>query len=267
MPQVSIIIINYNTFELTCKCIDSVYTFTKAVNFEIILVDNASSEKDPEQFQIRFPNIRLIKSEVNLGFAKGNNLAVSRSKGEVVLLLNSDTELKEDAISICYKELMKDKQAGIITCKLVYPDGRLQHNCQSFPSFAKQLLEKMRFHKLLSKENQSKIFQGFYWDYSKPGYPDWVWGTFFMFKKELIQKLPENKLNEDYFMYVEDMKWCFDAKQVGYRILYSNSTSVLHLHGASGAASNGLIMKNYLDFLKRNYSFINYWLLRTVMFK
>ena len=95
---VSIIIINYNTFELTSQCIASVEEQTKGIAYEIILVDNASKECSPQQFTAKFPTIHLIESSVNLGFAGGNNLGIAAAQGDVILLLNSDTKLINNAV-------------------------------------------------------------------------------------------------------------------------------------------------------------------------
>ena len=91
--ELSVIIINYNTFALTNKCIETIYQFTKGVEFEIILVDNASAECDADLFKKNFPDITLIKSTTNLGFSGGNNLGIQQASGEYILLLNSDIEL------------------------------------------------------------------------------------------------------------------------------------------------------------------------------
>src|SRR4051812_12404319 len=97
--QVSIIIVNYNTFELTSDCIRSVIAFTIGLEYEIILVDNASTECAPEEFLKEFPAVQLVKSETNGGFAYGNNLGIQHASGTRILLLNSDTALTEDSIS------------------------------------------------------------------------------------------------------------------------------------------------------------------------
>lgn len=261
MTQVSIILLNYNTFELTGKCIESILTHTKDVSYEIILLDNASTEKDPIAFKQRFPSLHLIQSKTNLGFAKGNNEAIKSAKGQVILLINSDTELLEDSISICYKELLQEDKNGVMTCRLVYPNGNTQHNCQSFPSLSKFVFEKLRLHKLVGQQRRSKILQGFFWDHEKPGKPDWVWGTFFMFRATLLQKLPEKKLNEDYFMYVEDMKWCFDIRQAGFDVCYSPSTKIVHHSGGSAGNTNELVLLNQTHFINKNYSRLKAWFL------
>lgn len=240
---------------------ESVFTHTKDLNFEIIVLDNASTERDAGEFKNRFPNIHLIQSETNLGFAKGNNLAIQSCKGEVLLLLNSDTELLENSISICYNDLIKEKETGVITCQLISSGNSTQHNCQSFPSYWKYLFEKSRLHKLVSKKTKSTYLQGHYWNYTEAGYPDWVWGTFFMFKKKVLEALPLQQLYDDYFMYVEDMKWCWDIRKAGYSIKYLPQTKVKHLLGGSSAKANELIVKNQTHFIEENYGKWHAWLL------
>src|SRR5712675_1513772 len=97
--QISIIIINYNTFNLTSNCIRSVIQFTRGLKYEIILVDNASTECDPENFLEEFPQVKLIKNKINGGFAYGNNEGIRQASGEFILLLNSDIVLQEDSVS------------------------------------------------------------------------------------------------------------------------------------------------------------------------
>lgn len=234
---------------------------TQKVSYEIILLDNASTEKDPLEFKQRFPSVRLIQSKTNLGFAAGNNEAIKNAKGEVILLINSDTELLEDSVSICYDSLLNDNKTGVLTCRLVYPNGITQHNCQSFPSLSKFVFEKLRLHKIVGQHLRSKILQGFFWDHEKPGKPDWVWGTFFMFRTTLLQKLPEKKLNEHYFMYVEDMKWCYDIRQSGYEVCYIPSTKIVHHSGGSAGNTNELVLLNQKHFINENYSRLKAWLL------
>src|SRR5580765_4129196 len=118
---VSIIIVNFNTFKYTCTCIKSIIQYNQKQNFEIILVDNASSECDANLFLSKFPEIKLIKNKKNLGFAKANNIGIKAALGDIILLLNSDTELVTDAINMCATELKKNKHIGVISAKLTYP--------------------------------------------------------------------------------------------------------------------------------------------------
>jgi len=235
--QLSIIIINYNTFSLTCKCIASLYEFTKNLDFEIILVDNASTECDAELFKTQFPKIVLIKSPENLGFAKGNNLGLQHAKGEYILLLNSDIELIENSISVCLEKMQNNSQIGVVSPQLIYPDGTIQHIAGRFPSIGYELIELFRLHKIFG----SKSLLGFYFDYQTETYADWVWGAFFLTKKEIIEKMPQKKLPDDFFMYFEDVQWCYFIKQLGYKILYTPETKAIHYVSASSKANGEAI--------------------------
>lgn len=262
MYGLSIIIINYNTFEITLKCIASVYENLKEDNFEIILVDNASVECEPDLFLEKYPTIHLIKSATNVGFAKGNNLGIEKAKYDTILLLNSDAFLTDNSTWEAVQYLQKNKNVAVITGQLQYPDGRLQHNCQSFPHVAKSIIEKLRLHKLLSKNKRGTFLQGFYFDYAQKGHPDWVWGAYFMFRKEKLEKLPHQQLNDDFFMYGEDMLWCFEFRKLGYEVVYFPQIKIIHLLGGSSGKAQEWINENYRQFLKKNYSFVHRFLLR-----
>src|SRR5258705_744475 len=125
MIDLSVIIINYNTFDLTCNCIFSVTEHTKNIRYEIILVDNASTECDAGLFVKKFPQVKLIKNPVNSGFAKGNNLGIDRAGGNYILLLNSDTVFKNNAAEIVFDFLKHNESYGIGTAQLQYPDGTI----------------------------------------------------------------------------------------------------------------------------------------------
>jgi GT2 family glycosyltransferase len=130
--QLSIIMINYNTFTLTCNCIQSIREKLVDVEYEVILVDNASVECDPNLFKEKFPWITLVVNPVNTGFTGGNNTGIEHSKGDYILLLNSDTELINNAPKICLDYLMQHKEVGIVSCQLTYPDGSIQYNTRRF---------------------------------------------------------------------------------------------------------------------------------------
>src|SRR5258708_6435494 len=124
--QLSIIIINYNTFQFTCNCIQSIHEKLIDVEYEIVLVDNASVECDANLFKEKFPDINLVISKINTGFTGGNNLGIENSKGEYLLLLNSDTELINNAPKICLDYIRQHKEVGMVTCQLLYPNGKIQ---------------------------------------------------------------------------------------------------------------------------------------------
>lgn len=232
--QVSIIILNYNTFKMTCDCIASILEKTKVVSYEIILIDNASTECDPNLFIEKFPEINLVISEVNLGFAKGNNLGISKAKSDTILLLNSDTILLNDAISLCFHKLMNKNEIGVITAKLLFPNGDVQHQCRPFETISLNLTERFRLHKFWSKEKRGEKLLGGYFSHLTEIECDRIWGTFFMFKKSILDRFPENKLSDQFFMYGEDNEWCYQLRKfTNYKILYYPDAEVIHLMGGS----------------------------------
>ncbi len=140
MIHLSIIIINYNTFDLTSKCIASIIKFTTGVNYEIILVDNALTEREPEEFQRLFSTIKMIKNSSNLGFAGGNNSGLKIARGDIVLLLNSDVEILNNVIGECCQKVKRMPLVGVITCKLVIETEMYNINADDFhPFFSKSL--------------------------------------------------------------------------------------------------------------------------------
>ncbi len=251
--DVSIIIINYNTFELTRNCISSVIASTSGLNYEIIVVDNASSEKDISLLLHQFPLISIIKSQSNLGFAKGNNLGIKEANGNYVVLLNSDTILIENTFLKLFTYMESNSQPGVVSPKLIFPDGRHQSVAQRFPSIKYSLIEFLRIQKLLPSRNAGRLLLGAFFSHKETVKADWVWGTCFMFRKSILSQLPEKKLDETFFMYYEDMQWCMDIGQLGYEIHFFADSEVVHLMGGSSGQKNGMMEENGNIFLCKNY--------------
>lgn len=264
MIDLSIIIVNYNTYDLTLRCIESVHNFTHGVNFEIILVDNASTECNAVVFKEKFPSIILVKNNENVGFARGNNIGISNASAESILLLNSDTQVIDNSICTSFKLLkeMKERGVAVVTGKLIYPNGQVQYQCGRFPSIKLLLFEIFRLQKLLSKTKAGELMLGGFFDHQRPVYPDWIWGTFFMFSKDILRVFPDGKLSETYFMYQEDLEWCYYIRKAGFKIYYDPKISLIHIFSGSSVsqAQNELksarLKKNFDDFLDRHYGLI-----------
>lgn len=236
--DVSIIIINYNTFDITSECIRSVYKKTKGLNFEIIVVDNGSVECNPIRFEEDFPQIILVKSVTNLGFARGNNLGIQYAKGKVILLLNSDTKLLNNAVLIGYNRIFQSEKIGALTGKLLYSDGRVQFNAGRFPSIKLIVVEIFRLFYFMPPSTREKVLLGGYFTYNKEIYPDWVWATFLLIKRSVINDFPNGRLPEDFFMYEEDKQWCYYMRRNGFEILFSPEPHILHYGSGSSKQSN-----------------------------
>jgi GT2 family glycosyltransferase len=237
--MLSIVIINYNTFEMTCRCIESIIQYTTTIPYEIILVDNASTECDADLFKNRFPSIKLVKNPENNGFSKGNNLGIKQANGDVILLLNSDTYFEGsniDDIGTAYKTLknLSSIRVGVLSVPQLFPDGKFQHNARRFKTIWWELLDLFRFIPyLLPKYRREQLMLGKYFDGKGNVNCDWVSGAFFMFLRKIVDELPGQKLNDDFFMYGEDCQWCYDIAKLGYAIRFYAVPRVYHINRGS----------------------------------
>ncbi|MHA6246730.1 glycosyltransferase family 2 protein [Pontibacter sp. CAU 1760] len=241
MVDVSVLILNFNTFDLTCACIQSVYNHTKQVTFEIILVDNGSTECHPNLFKEKFSDIILVESDTNLGFAKGNNLGLRYATGMMVLLLNSDTELLNDSISIGFQRLAKSKGIGALTGKVITPAGEVQHVAQRFPSISLLLLQVLRLFHFMPSPKRAEAFLGEYFSYDREIYADWIWATFFLIRREAISTFRGGKFPEDFFMYEEDKLWGYYLRKKGYDLLFTPLPLILHHVSGSSKESSDIV--------------------------
>jgi GT2 family glycosyltransferase len=231
--QLSIIFVNWNSLDYLRESIASVYQFTCATQFEIIVVDNASPEGGVDAISQAFPGVIVIKSPKNLGFAGANNLGFAHSTGEFVLLLNPDTQLFEPSIDIMMDRARKLPNAGIIGCKLLNTDRTVQlTSIQSFPSLANQILDA---EVLLTKWPKSRL-----WGIA-PLFDDGVdtlpvqviTGACMLLRREVFEQV--GRYSEDYFMYGEDLDLNYKVAKHGLTNYYVGATSLIHHGGRSSS--------------------------------
>ena len=239
--DVSIVIVNYNTFQLTSNCISSIYEKTKNIEFEIILVDNNSTECNPKRFKETFPKIKLVESKKNLGFSKGNNFGIKSAKGKYILLLNSDTILLNNAVKLAYERIRQDEQIGVLSCKLILPNNSIQPSVHPFPSIFKEFLLLIHARNFVKRETWNNFFLGNLANYEKEILTDWVSGAFFMFPKNILKEFPGNRLHDYLFMYEEDILWCYFIKRkLNLKILYYPFSKVMHYNGGSSSRDKSI---------------------------
>jgi GT2 family glycosyltransferase len=129
--RLSIVIVNWNTSQLLQVCLESIYRYPPEFGFEVLVVDNASTEFDETAMRSQFPHATFIVNQFNLGYAEGNNQAIAHSRGKYVLLLNPDTELKDDALAKLVQFMDTHPDAGAAGCRLVRPNGTIDRSCRS----------------------------------------------------------------------------------------------------------------------------------------
>lgn len=248
--QVSILIVNYNTSELLINCIKSIYKQTSFIEFEIIVVDNHSSDDSVSKVRKDFPNVKVIENNQNIGFAKANNQAINESTGEVILLLNSDTIVLDGAIEKSFRFFKDHPDAGVVGCKLMNPDRSLQPSCRSFPSLLNYLSESFFLYKLFPKSQIfGRPFMTFL-DYKNIVKVDVVTGAFMMIKRDVLDHV--GLLDDGFFMYSEETDFCYRVRKNGWQIYYYPGAQIIHIRGGT---SEQLAAQMFLELHKSQIRF------------
>lgn len=229
--ELTIIIISFNTRDMTKNCIESVLSHTRNIEFEIIVVDNNSNDGSQQMLKNDFPQIQFIENQNNVGYAKANNQAIEISKGDKILLLNSDTLISDDSIKKMAALLDKNPSVGIVGSKLLNEDGTYQLSCGIFPSLWSEFSSKMMLNRLFKKSRIFNAHKYGFWDYSNTKEVDWVTGAFLMVRKDAIDIA--GGLDENFFMFYEDVDFCKRVKSAGWKIFFYPEASIIHLWGGS----------------------------------
>ncbi len=232
--DLSIIIVNYKTLELTSNCIDSIIKSNlKNIDYEIILIDNASNDGSIEKIEAQFPSLKVIKNVDNLGFSKANNQGIRASSGETLLLLNSDTIVDFNTLRESLAFLKKRKNVGALGCKVLLPSGKLDPACKrSFPTPLNGIYHQLRLDDAFPDSQRFGAYNLTYVDENKTCVVDCIMGAFMMVPRQVIETV--GLLDEDFFMYGEDIDWCYRIKEAGYQIIYYPEVRIFHHKKASG---------------------------------
>jgi len=227
--DLSIVILNYQTFELTKNTINSIFEYEYPISYEVLLVDNASGDDSLSRLKNYFKDkVIFIESSENNGFAAGNNQALKIAKGKYQLLLNSDTIVWENTLESIYYYMEKHTDVGAAGCRVLLENGDLDKACKrSFPNV------KNSFFRLFHIPTKSKDD-----NYNLDSLPDdgvyeidCLTGAFMFIRKEVLDEV--GFLDETFFMYGEDIDLCFRIKQAGWKIIYYGKSKITHFKGAS----------------------------------
>lgn len=235
--DLSVVIVNYNVRQFLENALASVYRALHGLTGEVFVVDNASEDGSVEMVRSKFPAVHLIENPANVGFARANNVALKKARGRYLLLLNPDTVVQEDTFTVMVRFLDAHPEAGLAGCKILNPDGSFQLPCRrSFPTPWVAFTKIFGLSALFPK---SRLFGRYNLTYLDPDetYPvDAVSGSFMMLRREVYEKV--GGLDEAFFMYGEDLDWCYRIQQAGYRVYYVPTTQIIHFKGESTKRSD-----------------------------
>jgi len=261
MVELSIVILSWNTCDLLEKCLNALYKFSGGVEFETLVIDNGSSDDSQQMVSRKFPQVRLVENEENLGFARGNNMGISLSGSPFILLLNSDAFLTAGALESLIGLMKQHKKVGIVGAQLLNPDGSFQASHTHFPGLWQEFLILTGLGRLIfgrfypsrgpEMEKGSQIV-------------DYVEGACLLVRREATEQA--GKLSEDFFMYAEEVNWCFAMKRAGWEVWYQPEARVIHYGGASSrnrrTAREGDLYRSRVIFFKKNYGSMKAFLLK-----
>jgi GT2 family glycosyltransferase len=231
--DLSIVIVNWNSAAFLRECLRSIYATAANLQFEVIVIDNASFDGSEIMVRREFPAVKFIQSRRNVGFAGGNNIAFAHSSGRNVLFLNPDTELTDDALRIMCSALDATPDAGVVGCRLLNSDLSMQTSCiQAFPSILNQTLD-FEFLQAMFPKSSLWGMRPLYEQKSQPSIVDIVSGACLMIRRIIFEQV--GQFSTDYFMYAEDMDLCYKVARAGWRNYFVGDATVIHHGGCSSS--------------------------------
>jgi GT2 family glycosyltransferase len=235
----TVIIVSFNTREITLTCLERLYESHKT-DFETILVDNASTDGSAEKVATQYPQVKIIRNRTNIGFAGANNQAMKIASGDIFLLLNSDCFVNPDTIRIIMDKC-KDPKYDVVGCKLLDDNGSIQQSWGYFPTLLRIILMMLFIDNLPGiRDIIDSVHVRSLKRYDKLTEADWVTGAFMMLKKRVFDRA--GGLDEKFFMYGEEIEWQYRIKNLGFKIWYDPEASATHLCGASSPSRSPAVI-------------------------
>jgi GT2 family glycosyltransferase len=241
----SFVIVSYNGKEFLHRCLASLIEHTRSADFEIVVVDNASTDGTPDMVARDYPHVVLIRRSENAGFARGVNEGIANARGAYVFILNPDTELDDDVLRPMLAYAREHSDIGVLAPKLLDPDGGTQLSCRAFPGFATAVFNRYSFATRLFRRNpfsQRYLMTSF--DHNSVADVDWASAAAWLVPKAVFQRV--GPLDEGYFWSSEDVDYCQRVHRAGLRVVYFPRVSILHHIGRSAStAPNKVIIARH----------------------
>ena len=253
--DLSIIIVNYHHSHILGDCLESVYRTIEKIQFEIILVDNSSTDGGLESILKNYPVIRFIKNSENAGFARANNQGAKIASGDFLLFINPDTIVIEDAIESMLDYIRSDSSIGILGPKVLNSDQTVQYSCRKFPTIWSGLFNRYSLTtKLFPNNRYSRDYLMLDYDHNSIRSVDWVSGCCMMMSKSTFKKA--NGFDENYFLFTEDVDLCQVIKKKGLRVIYFPDVKIFHKISSSNARSTPqMIIKRHQGMIYYNQKY------------
>jgi len=246
-PPITVIVLTYNTRNLVLQCVRKFYPRAFSLGWQIIVVDNGSTDDTASAVTETFPAVEFIRSDRNLGFAGGNNLGLRQAKGRTIILMNSDVLAEAEVLQASADALWARPDTGVLSPRLLTPDGKPQPFAfGDDPTLGYLLLRGLKTLLGLGPMHR--------WDVEHPVEVGWVSGACMLVRREAVEQA--GLLDERFFLYFEDNDWCLRMREVGWRVVYDPRFAVVHLGGASlpeRSLANRLYYQSLIHFYEKHY--------------
>lgn len=267
IPDVSVVIVNWNTRDLLKQALESLYRETHDITFEVIVVDNGSSDGTTEYLQKVWQRVKVVALQENLGFGVANNIGFKEASGRYILVLNSDTIVLHSTLFGMVSFLDTHPKAGCVGCRHINPDGTLQGSMDSFPSLFKDFLCYSDLYRLPVLLPLLQNTYPYWSNHSKTCKVDWVNGSCMMVRREVIEKV--GGFDDGCFMYAEELDWCYRMKNAGWEVYFTPESEIIHIGGQSSKKIADkritLLYKGQYRFYRRNHPMWKYLVLRIIV--
>lgn len=256
--DLSVVILNFNTADLTRTCLNTLFASDLGGYFmEVIVCDNGSTDESVSMIRKEFSGVLLIQNKKNLGFAAGNNPGIRRAKGRYILLLNTDTEMPPNTLRTMIDFMDEHTGAGAATCKLLLPDGSMDPAChRGFPTPWVAFTYLTKLEQLFPRTRLFGEYHQGYKDMNSVHEVDCIVGAFFLVRREVIDEV--GLLDEDYFMYGEDIDWAYRIRQKGWKIMFNPKVTMLHKKKQSGRSNSQRDRKIQSEVYFHKYNWLFY---------
>lgn len=254
-PFLSIVIVNWNTREYLLGALKSIYDAPPSFLFEVIVVDNSSSDCSAEAAVRDYPRVHLIANQENLGYAEGNNQGLRASTGEYVLLLNPDVVLPPGGLERAVEMLKSRPGIGAMGVRLINPDGSPQQSVRGFPTPWAVFCEAVGLSRLFPNSRSMASYRMAWFTYDSVAEVDQPMGTFLLIPRAALHEV--GLLDERFPIFFNEVDWCYRARLRGWKILFSPEVEVVHYGGGSTRQVSAKMAwesrRGLLDFYRKHY--------------
>ncbi len=249
--MLSICIVSWNTRDLLRECLRAVAQHHPLEEYEIIVVDNASPDASAQMVKEEFPHVRLLANSENLFYARANNQALEAARGDLIMLLNPDTQVKDGCMTRLAELLRGRPEAGAVAPRLTFPDGSTQSSCRSFPTPRALLMDMLGMARLFPNCEICGEYRLTYFAHDQLQEVDQPMASALMLKRSALEEV--GGFDEGFPMFFNDVDLCLRLKQAGWKIFFLPEAEALHHHGASTAQRRREMIAQSHDSLLRFY--------------